>query len=346
MPLLAQTTDPWFEIEMIAFERTSSPAAKEQFGKDITTISLTGALDLFKPLYQPDTYALSMALPACSQVDVPTDSVSQQINNTASPDTDHAAITQAEQTINSYRQVIPATSPQNWRPTCRVGDTQLGQPALHDWTAIPESTQGPALLPVVPPVVTPVQHQNSPYLVDESSFQLKDLAWQLKHRGGHHLLLHSAWRMPLGAKNNSRKLRIYAGQQFSPRFDYFGDVQNEQAAATDSDELQHAIDLTYRQLQNGRRLNPASNSLQNRAATPQVWQLDGIIRPYNQRMLFADTEFNFRQLSADGSQLLTFYSKENVRLLLGELHYLDHPKFGLIIQIRRFTPTPSEVTAQ
>jgi len=77
---------------------------------------------------------------------------------------------------------------------------------------------------------------------------------------------------------------------------------------------------------------------ENHNLPAHVWQLDGQIRVYNERMLFIDSEFNFRNLSANGEQLQTFYSKDNTRLLLEELHYLDHPHFGIIIQIRRFTP--------
>jgi hypothetical protein len=80
----------------------------------------------------------------------------------------------------------------------------------------------------------------------------------------------------------------------------------------------------------------------------QVWQLDGLIQPYNERMLFADTEFNLRQLApgAGGDKLQTFYVKDNVRLLLGEIHYLDHPRFGLILQIRRFTPPATPLAGE
>jgi hypothetical protein len=342
--LQAQTSNPWFEIELIAFERQSAPAAKEQFGKEITPIALPHALDLFKALYQPDTYALSQALPVCgaAATDEPSDFSTEVQLNTLATDL-VAELAQAQRSLARYRQQWPASPMLYWREACRPGVPQPDVPALTDWTAPPEQPAGPLMLPTIPPVVSPVVHQNSPYLVDETALQLKDLAWQLSHRGGHKLLLHTAWRLPLGPKQQSRQLRVFAGQRFSPQFDYFGDQQAAPTVATDTDSLHQAIEQTYRQLQQGRQLNPAGNTANLRGLPQQVWQLDGMIRPYNQRMLFADTEFNFRQLSAGGEQLHTFYSKENVRLLLGELHYLDHPKFGLILQIRRFTPPTSEV---
>lgn len=340
----AQANDPWFEIELIAFERQSAPAAKERFGKDITAIPLTNALDLFKTLYQPDTYALSQALPLCGATDTAgAATLSQQINLEAEVIEETPELTSAERSLQRYRQQWPAEPTLFWNHPCRLAALEPVGPELADWTAPPEQSPGPAVLPVIAPVVSPVVHQNNPYLVDETTLQLKDLAWQLSHRGGHKLLLHTAWRMPLGAKQQSRKLRVYAGQRFSPQFDYFGDPQEITTTATDTDSLHLAIEQTYRQLNQGRQLNPAGNGTNPRGLPQQVWQLDGVIRPYNQRMLFADTEFNFRQLSAGGEQLFTFYSKENVRLLLGELHYLDHPKFGLILQIRRFTPPTPEV---
>lgn len=343
--LQAQTSNPWFEIELIAFERQSVSVTKEQFGKDITAIPVSNSLDLFKALYQPDTYALSQALPVCgpaNSADEP--SLSQQIHQDSASAEEVPELMLAKRSMARYRQQWPAAPMLYWSQPCRLAVPAPDSPVLTDWTAPAEQAPGPALLPTVAPLVGPVVHQNSPYLIDETALQLKDLAWQLSHRGGHKLLLHTAWRMPLGARQQSRKLRVYAGQRFSPQFDYFGDPQATVTAPADTDSLHQAIEQTYRQLNQGQQINPAGNTVNLRGLPQQVWQLDGVIRPYNQRMLFADTEFNFRQLSANGEQLFTFYSKENVRLLLGELHYLDHPKFGLILQIRRFTPPTSEVT--
>lgn len=342
-PLQAQTNDPWFEIELIAFERQSAPAAREQFGKDITPIALTNTLDLFKAFYQPDTYALSQALPVCGAARTAADqSLSQQVDLQTAGTDEPDEVLQAERSLTRYRQQWPAEPLLYWSQFCRIAALAADSPTLTNWSAPVEQSPGPVLLPVIAPVISPVLHHNSPYLIDEPALQLKDLAWQLSHRGGHKLLLHTGWRMPLGAKQQSRKLRVYAGQRFSPQFDYFGDQQSINAPPADTDSLHQAIEQTYRQLNQGRQLNPAGNTANLRGLPQQIWQLDGIIRPYNQRMLFADTEFNFRQLAANGEQLFTFYSKENVRLLLGELHYLDHPKFGLILQIRRFTPPTPE----
>ena len=57
--------DPWFEIELIAFERGSLNSTLEKFNDSVTPIAVHRSLDLLKPLYQPDIRALYSALPAC-----------------------------------------------------------------------------------------------------------------------------------------------------------------------------------------------------------------------------------------------------------------------------------------
>ncbi len=114
-------------------------------------------------------------------------------------------------------------------------------------------------------------------------------------------------------------------------------------------DLQAAIEQTYQQLQRSQQLSRDEQAQTVHGLPQQVWQLDGIIQPYNERMLFADTEFNLRQLATDANnleRLNSFYVKDSVRLLLGEIHYLDHPRFGLILQIRRFTPPATPVAGE
>jgi len=343
----AQTTDPWFEIEIIAFERGSVSSAREQFSQEIKVIPLRSALDLFKPLYQPDTRTLEHALPDCTPTTpLPSapSAVDWQMLSFAEPLwVDEVSL--ASQSLALYQGQWPTEPTIYWPVICKTRALPKQGMSLPVFNEILPENPGPQLLAVEPPISAPVAHQNAPYLVDSSALQLKDLAWQLSRRGGHKLLLHTAWRAALGSKNQSQPLRFFAGHRFSPQFDYFGALNHSAnqpepsyALTNDSDSLQQAIDLTYRQLQKGRQLQSATPRTNLAILPQQVWQLDGLVRAYNQRMLFAETQFNFRHINANGEQLDTYYSSDTVRLLLGELHYLDHPKFGLVLQIRRFTP--------
>lgn len=336
-------SDPWFEIELIAFERGTLSSTLEKFEQRVTAIPVHRSLDLLKPLYQPDIRALQSALAACQDK---TDSLLAAEDRLAGiePQPWFDEIQLAEQQLQQYQGVFPAEPLLQWPLSCRRNKPQLFTVKVPQLLTTDEDNlvDGPSLLPVIPQPTAPQQHQATPYLLDETTFQLKDLAWQLGHKAGHKLLLHTAWRQSLGVKRRSTSLRFFAGQRFSPKFDYQGLLKTEQSdmlAATPN--LQAAIEQTYQQLQQGQQLSRDEQAQVVHGLPQQVWQLDGIIQPYNERMLFADTEFNLRQLVTDANnneRLNTFYVKDSVRLLLGEIHYLDHPRFGLILQIRRFTP--------
>ncbi len=54
--------------------------------------------------------------------------------------------------------------------------------------------------------------------------------------------------------------------------------------------------------------------------------------------------FHLRQ-SDDAAQPAQIAIKQSARLTLGQIHYLDHPRLGVIIQVKRFTPPESTGTA-
>lgn len=344
--------DPWFEIELIAFERGSLNSTLEKFNDSVTPIAIHRSLDLLKPLYQPDIRALYSALPACQpDQQLPLDAELQFDAFVAQPWFDEVQL--AEQSLQQFKHTFPAEPLLQWPLACQQAP-RVPEGITTPQLLVDNSDQfvaGPQVLPVIPTLVAPLPlaHQNSPYLTDESTFLLKDLAWQLSHRAGHKLLLHTAWRQPLGVKRRSQSLRFFAGQRFSPQFDYHGLAKNlTTTLPANQADLQSAIDQTYQQLQQQQQLQQDTASKTVVGLPEQVWQLDGLIQPYNDRMLFADTEFNLRQLvpGTTGDKLQTFYVKDNVRLLLGEIHYLDHPRFGLILQIRRFTPPATPLAGE
>ena len=351
------TDDPWFEIELIAFERGSLNSSLEKFNDSVTPIAVHRSLDLLKPLYQPDIRALYSALPPCQAAQskpgqpLPLDAELQFVETSVQPWFDEVQL--AEQSLSLFSQTFPPEPLLQWPVACQSAPRV--QPGITAPQLLADNSDrfvaGPQLLPVIPipAAPLPLAHQGGPYLTDESTFLLKDLAWQLSHRAGHKLLLHTAWRQPLGVKRRSQSLRFFAGQRFSPQFDYQGLAKDPAAdLATDQADLQTAINRTYQQLQQQQQLQQDTASKTVVGLPEQVWQLDGLIQPYNERMLFADTEFNLRQLvpSTGGDKLQTFYVKDNVRLLLGEIHYLDHPRFGLILQIRRFTPPATPLAGE
>ncbi|WP_306523244.1 CsiV family protein [Rheinheimera sp.] len=343
-PAKAQSIESsWFEIELLAFSRDELQALLEKFPPQVTPINVAGAVDLLSPLYQPDLTALATALPGCQTNTAgletePTLQLDIQTATTPLFIVDEASLADFSFRQNQSSLNLTATFelPQLCPLTSTTGadkepDYQLMQPPL---------LAAPQAAPLTP--AGSDTHQNSIYLAPETALALNDLAYQLKHRAGHQLLLHTVWRQQLGTKRQSVPSRWFGGRNFAQSFDYFGRAKASQPDLTHSQEqrLTSQIQLLEQQLQRQPKQPLQSDPLlQHQAvAAGAVWQLDGLIRLYSERMLFAETEFNLRKLSADGSQLQSFHSKEQTRLLIGNLHYLDHPHLGLILQIRRFTP--------
>lgn len=349
LPISAQvrSDDPWFEIELLAFSRAGTIPLTEKFMADVKPIRNLQALDLLSPQYIPDLRPALLAVTPCKPkagyeftsldpladyrepYDFETDhqpevTYSLQENSATTADTASFAQTQFLPNSNLCKQ-FPYI-----RSNYAEDMMDIAQQQLID-------NMAPLSLPTTP--LGSDDHQSRPYLAPESALQLKDLAYQLRHRAGHDLLLHMVWRQALTSKSRAGWQRLFAGKRYSPDFNYQGRKQtmSMQAGAAGIDAN---IEQLYQRLNQQLPL-PTVNNEQSSAwhnLPRQVWQLDGQVRLYNERMLFIDSEFNFRNLSRSGDQLQSFYSKDNTRLLLEELHYLDHPHFGIIIQIRRFTP--------
>ncbi len=341
----------WFEIEILAFSRDNSQRLLEQFPPKVTEVVTTGSVDLLSPLYQPDLTAILLAAPACPKHDFSLDSAlnadPQLTLATADVTAPLFATDEASLAAFQFQQSkinLPLSDGYQPLPELCALDYKANM-ALN--AGLKVTLPGAVLIRQQPPAQLPLtpsgqeQHQPQPYLAPESTLQLKDLAYQLKHRGNHQLLLHTAWRQPLAGKRAARAYRWFAGSNFGQQFDYYGRTKaGAIQPATDSKGqlLQQVTALEQALAQNPAtplaELQPASNQ-QNDSP---VWQLDGVVKVYSERMLFAETDFNLRRLSVDGSTLNTYHSNDQTRLLIGEVHYLDHPHLGLVLQIRRFTP--------
>ena len=56
----------WYEIELIAFSRTTDKSLKEQFEAPTQQLKTSNAMDLMRPLVQPAVADLIKAIPACA----------------------------------------------------------------------------------------------------------------------------------------------------------------------------------------------------------------------------------------------------------------------------------------
>jgi hypothetical protein len=320
--LTLQANERWFEVEMIIFERTADSTLKESFPEQVTPIRLGRNLDLLSARVNPDISSLVLALEPCHPAAV-----------TTSPTTLFAPNWQPPQAIMCWQE----TQPLAWqRPTL-----------FPEYTL---NTQGSWPQQIGPRISGTERHETVPYLAAESAFQMTEVAERLRRQRQHQLLLHTVWRQAPVTERRAIPSRWYAGRNYSQQFDYWGQPLTnstgvvEPPSAVVSGDLLEQIDSRLQQLAAGVPLaQPTENSeeqrrlAQSNANIPeQVWQLDGLFKLHLDHYLFVNTDFNLRQLQE--GKLHSINIKQSRRLISGEIHYLDHPKLGIVLQIRRFEP--------
>lgn len=247
------------------------------------------------------------------------------------------------------------------------------------------------------------QYAKNPYLLNAEHLAFSELATKFRWRKDIRTLMHMAWRQPVKAENEEIPWRIYAGNNFSKEYSYYGEpiipasnlVDQEGTDLTSNVEIQPievnendpALNLSTEQsLKHQSILNniqqvldkvdsntwSIENALKDKqalewqqqqqiAGTPkQTWQLDGLFKIYLRHYLFIETEFNIRKVGPHPEKLLVddkikatdnpagldladtflypYHFKQNKRIRSTEIHYLDHPHMGIVLQVRRYTP--------
>lgn len=325
---MAQTNDSnWFEIEVVVFERGATQSLREQFTGPVSVPRVSHTLDLISPLYHKDLTSVVNAMCGKSLL-TESSKLPLAAMDFSAPLPESELLSDdfwAEYYVLQQPSIETETA-SNVDDVCTIA----GDPA-HPLLAPRLMTEPPTAMPVTPEGAP--THQDGPYLADSSAQKLKDLVYQLRHRGGHQLLLHTVVRSQLQPKRQSTAWRLVGGERFSPNWDSQGMPMLTQAE--ESPALQAAIDRTYRYLQAGgdlTRLNLQNPSLD------QVWQLDGSLLVYSDRILSAELQLLLRQKHQPDQALSLYRLNRTTRLLLEEIHYIDHPKFGVVLQIRRFSP--------
>ncbi|MCL1048365.1 peptidoglycan binding protein CsiV [Shewanella abyssi] len=179
-------------------------------------------------------------------------------------------------------------------------------------------------------------------LLAESQSQFKEIIATLKREKGNKSLLHMTWQQSMLPRNKAIPLKLYSGQDYSKDYE-----QNGQPL-----QLSHLNEELP-------QFDFMSSGFLADSKKP-VWKLDGTLNIYLEHYLFIETAFNLRE---EGEKTVTFthhdtasfsserqetalesvtspflYSipmKQNRRVRSDEVHYFDHPKMGMIIQIRK-----------
>ncbi|MBU0912774.1 MAG: peptidoglycan binding protein CsiV [Gammaproteobacteria bacterium] len=334
----------WYEIELIAFSRSADKSLKEQFEAPTQVLKTSNAMDLMRPLVQPAVADLIQAVPACTppQTTPAADStaapiaepapvsatVQQQIQQLL---TEHQQNKQNQQTVVAENSLDVQLDPEpvvtslfqlNFQ-NCQMEQWDLdGQLTSRALTSEELALQLPTPTQIPATFTGDGVAKDNAYLVGPNDLQLKNLAYQLQREAGKQLLLHTAWRQPLVSGRNSRS-HWYAGI-----------YQNEEAA-----ETEQTTDLMQQVQQQLAAVQQGQSSLQ---LWYSPWQFDSLVQLRLGRFIQFDGTFYLRQ-TEDTNQPAQLAIKQSARLTLGQIHYLDHPRLGVIIQVKRFTPPEATV---
>ncbi|GGF70036.1 CsiV family protein [Alteromonas lipolytica] len=221
------------------------------------------------------------------------------------------------------------------------------------------------------------ERSDGPHLLSTKNLTLDDIYTSIRWRKGIDRLAHFSWRQQVKfGQEKAEKLRLFAGQNFARQFTQNGELRPQDkldSAAPDANldnSLAEPTDTFFAEL-NQRLINPQPISFAGMTAPPEIaddgaqqtasvrlapiWELDGFIQvflKYINRVpyLHINSELFYRQpvLAANNLpgtppayELVSIPFSQQRRVISTQLHYFDHPLFGMLVQIRRYDRPPA-----
>tara|TARA_R110001583_G_scaffold28426_3_gene100897 strand:- start:9256 stop:10098 length:843 start_codon:yes stop_codon:yes gene_type:complete len=204
------------------------------------------------------------------------------------------------------------------------------------------------------------QGNNFRYL-GSSSLQLTEQRRRLASHAGFNPVFHMAWRMPISGPQQSKPIHLFAGENYAFKYPFKNTSKPSSITAT----VDQTIDLTNTISDAApKALSPSIN------LNPDKWAIDGNFKIYLNHFLYIDSQLIIRkemtQEITQAKQVVEVINDENGvqianqvnntvtetqtikkqvlkeilfdqnrRLRSEEIHYLDHPLMGIIVQIRK-----------
>jgi len=175
---------------------------------------------------------------------------------------------------------------------------------------IPENTFIPDSLTAVKLSPEGVQHLRRGgsvafKMLGDGQFILKSHYNKLSANPAYTPIMHVAWRQPVGYRKKGFKVKIEGGKVFVM----------QASSANEDDE---------------------SGSPSNPQAGKQLREISGIVIVKRTRYFHIKTDLLYRHKESAGDTGFKVYRmKGSRRMKSSELHYIDHPMFGLLVYIRK-----------
>lgn len=176
----------------------------------------------------------------------------------------------------------------------------------------------------------------SPVLLSAAQNQFKSIISKLSRERGNKSLLHMTWQQAMQPRRRATPMKIFSGKDYSSRFELNGQSTLSQASKSNVPQFDF--------------LGGSFGVVEHKP----VWKLDGTINIYLDHYLYVETALNLREegtktfdVMRDSAQfnpsaanlsspfLYAYPMKQNRRVRSDEIHYFDHPRMGMILQIRK-----------
>ncbi|MGM7446980.1 peptidoglycan binding protein CsiV [Idiomarina sp. ST20R2A10] len=321
----------WFEVEVLVFKQTATDQSGENFSLTMQPIAVNKSRDLLTPHYSQQNRSLRSALPVCE-----------------------------------------AFSEQNWQIdiACRYDNEEQWIPIAGNPFAPEHRLSEMASTEVV--IDGPggdVTKASQPFLMPADALELSPIRTELERKGQAKPLLHLAWRQPVFTRGVGRKMRLFGGKNYGNDFFYNGFPKEQEQldtplASAGQEQRMDKIQRLFGVIESG--TEPFISSGDNipvrppltAAGNPQLaWEFDGLMHIFLVgNYLHIDGEFNLREqdkikriandletqaayalngASKQTPYLRSYYFSQLRRVISHETHYFDHPKLGVVVQIRR-----------
>lgn len=164
---------------------------------------------------------------------------------------------------------------------------------------------------------------------------LKDMAERMEDRGGYRILFHQSWHQPVRERNRAFPVRVQGGELLaSPSSLSFApdeDAEPEQAPADDRPEPAPTPE------------EPAEESESLVLDSFLVPEMRGDLRLHLSRYLHVEPNLWFTDEAQNGERFHVQISQHR-RMRSEELHYIDHPLFGLLLYLEPWkTPEQEKI---
>jgi hypothetical protein len=223
---------------------------------------------------------------------------------------------------------LQGCSSSDWATSADKCNQQLESAQINHVSQIPVNIAAPTEQYGVP--------GGPPVLLSTEQNQFSEIMSKISREAGNKSLLHMTWQQSMLPRHKAKSVRLFSGQDFSDRF-----------------ELNGQTIQTYQSQLPIPQFDFLDAGFSENTHKP-VWAIDGTLNIYLDHFLYVETALNLREvgtksidISSDSTNetseiinkvtpfLYAFPLTQNRRVRSDEIHYFDHPKMGMILQIRK-----------